>query len=81
MNLSGQDFMFTNNADILAKNNNLPLQLRGILIPNKKAIKLWRKTGLLGKCHDFVVFIIVFPSLLQKWLKIVGRRLPRDNST
>jgi hypothetical protein len=65
MNLSGQDFMFTDDADTLAENNNLPLQLRGISIPDKKAMKLWRKTGPPGKCHDFVVSIMASPNCFK----------------
>lgn len=80
-NLSGKDFMFNEDDDTLAENNNLPAYLQGISIPNKKAMKLWRKSGAPGKCHDFVVSITASPQLLQKWLKIAGRRLPKDNST
>ena len=81
LNLSGQDFMFVDNDNTLAENNNSHLQLQGISIPEKKAMNLWRKSGPPGKCHDFVVAIMASPQLLQKWLKVAGRCLPRDNAT
>jgi hypothetical protein len=73
--------MFSDDEHTLAENNNLPSILRGMSVPDKKAMRLWRKTGPPGKCHDFTVSVSSSPQLRQKWFKIAGRYLPRDNST
>jgi hypothetical protein len=79
--LSANDFMFVDNENTLAEDNNLPALLRGCSVPDKKAMRLWRKTGPPGKCHDFTVSVSSSPQLRQKWIKMAGRYLPRDNST
>jgi hypothetical protein len=73
--------MFVDNENTLAENNNLPVVLQGRSVPDKKTMKLWRKSGPPGKCHDFAVSVRASPQLLQKWIKIAGQRLPIDNST
>ena len=73
--------MFVKDKDALTEQNNKELVLQGLLVPNKKAIKLWRKQGPPRKCYDFSVAVIALPQLLQKWLKLAKKRLLRDNST
>ena len=73
--------MFNDYESTLTEDNNLPALLRGHSVPDKKAMKLWRKTGTPGKCHDFTVLVSSSPQLRQKWIKMAGRYLPRDNAT
>jgi hypothetical protein len=77
-NLAAKDFLFSNDEDSLYDSE---IPFAPGLTPTELERRQWRKKGCLGKVHNFNISINSSSEHKEKWLRIAGVMIPRDNDT
>lgn len=79
-NLAAKAFLFDSTNESLSTENNL-LLAQSNRIPTQAEVNTWRRRGCLGKIHNFNVALHASNERMEKWEKLAGVRIPRDNDT
>jgi hypothetical protein len=77
-NLAAKDFLFSTDEDCIYDET---LNLAPGLTPIELERRQWREKGVLGRIHNFNISISNSAEHKEKWLRIAGSMIPRDNDT